>query len=292
MSSIQIAVLAGILVMIPWGLVDIFTKKGIDKVGPFVATVYFQLVSSLTVIPLLFYDPTIPEISFSRIAMVIILSIMDMIGFIILFKAYEIGKVSIINPITSSFAILAGIISFVFFGEVFSQFKFLAFFVIILGILLTAIDLKGLKDGLQSKDFAKGVPLAILCFTIWGVYVPLWDRLIEGEGWVVLSLMSKIIMLLFTLFFTTIIRKQSIKISGKKTYTVLVIAGILDGLGSIAFNWGLNNSQETSILAALASAYPLVLIIAAYFILKEKISLNQYLGIFLIIAGIILSSLI
>lgn len=292
MTSIQIAVVAGILVMIPWGLVDIFTKKGIDKVGPYVSTVYFQIFSFLTVIPLLFYDSTIPELSLSRVGMVIILSIMDMTGFIILFKAYEIGKVSILNPITSSFAILAGIISFVFFGENFSQIKFLAFIVIILGILLTAIDLKGIKDGLQSRDFAKGVPLAIICFTIWGIYVPLWDRLIEGEGWVVLSLMSKIIMFLFALFFTTVIKKQSIKITGKRIYTILIIAGILDGLGSIAFNWGLNNSKETSILAALASAYPLVLIIAAYFILKEKISSNQYFGIFLIVAGIILSSLI
>lgn len=289
MSPVLIALIGGTIAMLGWGFGDFIAKTIIDKIGKYSAIAFIQFTTLIFYIPFLFFYSEIPSLSVTFFVQISIFSLFDFIAWFALYKAFEEGKLSIVNPISSSYAILATIISGLFFGEIFTSLKIVAISIVLLGILLTAIDLKELKNGLQLSDLSKGVPFAIMAFTIYGFYIPFWDKFIDGNGWMVTSFIGRLITLIFTITYM-LTKKHSINNPfklGKYMY-VLLIAGMLQAVAATGFNWGVNASSQTSITAAVSSSYALVVVLLAYIFLKERISISQYLGVLLIIIGIIL----
>src|SRR3972149_1429233 len=164
MSPTLIAVVCGLISMFCWGMADFFVKKGVDQIGYRKTLVFVYLFSITISLPLLKYETYFPTITPSLFLTLAIFGIFDFIAYICLYKAYEIGKVSIVNPITSTYAVLSAIISFLFFGETFTTGKTIAFILVMIGIVFAAVDFKDIKNGFQKKDIAKGVPLAVLVF--------------------------------------------------------------------------------------------------------------------------------
>ncbi|MBD3362248.1 EamA family transporter [Candidatus Dojkabacteria bacterium] len=292
MNQIYIAIIFGVVCMIGWGVTDIFNKNVIDKIGSYKTSVYINGLATIMSFPILLIDWSFPKLTFLNIIYLLIFSFLDFLGFYFLYKAYQLGKVSILNPITSSYAILTSFLSYIFFAENFPPLKIAAVFVTIIGILLTSVNINDLKDGLQTKDLVKGVPQAIIVFCIYGTILPFWDRYLDQEGWIWISILARFLTFIFTLIFATVIKKQSIQIPSKGLMKPLFWGALFISIGNWGFNLGLKYTNQTSIIAVLASAYPLVLLICAYIFLKERIATNQYFGIFLIVAGIVITSYI
>ena len=71
---------------------------------------------------------------------------------------------------------------------------------------------------------------------------------------------------------------------------MIALAGLLDLLGFVAFNFGISTAY-LSIVGPVAATYPAVTVVLAYFFLKEKIVGNQKVGVIAILAGLALISL-
>lgn len=291
MNELTIAIVSGLIAMIGWGIPEIFAKKAIDIVGHYRSLIYTNVFLVVFTLPLLLLDHSLPELNIYSILFIILFGLVDFIGYILLYKSYNVGKVSVLNPITSTYAVLSAVFSFFVFGEAFPAIKILAFLIVMLGVVMAAVKLSDFR-GERTEGLAKGVPYAILVFLIYGAYIPLWDKFIEGDGWVVLSLLARVATLTSVTLFTLLVKRQDIKVVHKGVMWWLLLNGLFVGVGNSAFNWGLNASNETSVTAAISSAYPLPLVIAAYFLLKERLELNQYIGIGLIVIGIVLMSFI
>ncbi len=290
MDTMTIAILGGLGSAVGYGLADVFAKKGIDEVGHNQSLVFIYAFSVLFTLPFLLLDATWPNFSSRTWLNLAAFAAADFVAYTALYKAYEIGKVSIINPITSTYAILAAIISAIFFQETFGSLKIIALALVMAGIALASVDLKELKDGLQTKDLAKGLPLAVLIFTIYGIYVPFLDQFLAQDGWVILTLVERFFIFLLGLFWAKGIKKINLKIERRQAWLALVMVGLLEGVAAMSFNWGISASDQTTVVSALGSAYPLFLTIGAYFFLKEKLAINQYLGTALIVTGVVLVS--
>ena len=139
MSPITVAITSGVISMIGWGLADIFAKKGIDKVGYHKALIYIQATGLALALPFLIFQSGGIDLSIRNLLILLIFAILDVGGYLLLYKAYEIGKVSVLNPITSTWAVLAAIVSFLFFGESFTSQKVIAFILVMVGIVFTSI---------------------------------------------------------------------------------------------------------------------------------------------------------
>ncbi len=289
MNELSVAIISGIIAMIGWGVADIFAKKALDVLGHYRTLIYTNLLLIMFTLPLFFYDRSLPDFSLNTFLFIVIFGVADFLGYILLYKAYSIGNVSIINPITSTYVVLSAIFSYFVFGEAFPPIKIIAFIIVMIGVALTAFKFSDLKSKTRGgESLAKGLPYAMLVFLIYGAYIPLWDRFIEGDGWVFLSFMTRTATLVVVTLYTVLIKKQSPAIFPTKSIIWwLVLNGLLLGLGNNAFNWGLNASSQTSVTAAIAAAYPLSLVIGAYFLLKERLELSQYIGIILIVTGIV-----
>jgi len=292
MDPVTIAIISGLVALFGWGFADVFAKKGIDEVGKYKPIYYSNLVRIVLTVPLLLFVKGSIELSFQTFIALFIFSFVDLAGYFLLYKAYEIGKLSIINPITSTYAILVSIVSFLFFGESFPPLKILSIVIVMLGVIFTAVDFKELKDGFQYKDISKGVPIAFLLFFVYGIFYPYWDAFIEGQNWVVLSILSSIMFQLLFLLYFRYFKKIPLKVKDRKILTYLITIGVLESVALAFSNWGLSASDQTSLTAAISSAVPLVTVLSARFFLNEKVSRNQYFGVVLIVGGVCVSMLL
>lgn len=293
MNNVVIALIGGLLGMIGYGISDFVAKKAIDKIGNLKTLFYTQLIGALFLTLYFLNDLSMPSFDLKNIGIILLFGFFNMIGYLALYKAFEVGKLSVVSPISSSSAILASLISFLFFGETFSSFKIITLCLIIGGIILTAIDIKGIKEGISLKDLSKGVPEALLVFLVFGIYVPFWDKFLEGSGWVIWVILVRIILALFLVIYQKVIRRGNLGFNGKKLLYLLIFVAFFEALGSFGSSWGYHTSfNSTSIVSAATSTYPLITAILAFIFLKERLAKYQYVGIGLIILGLTISPFI
>lgn len=290
MSNIVIAIVGGLLGMLGYGISDFVAKKAIDKIGDFRTLFYTQLIGALFLVLYFFNDRSIPSFDLKNIISILLFGFFNMVGYLALYKSFEVGKLSIVSPISSSYVILASLVSFLFFGETFTSLKIITLVLIICGIILTALDIKGIRDGLNLRDLSKGVPEALLVFLIFGIYVPFWDKFLEGSGWVIWVILVRIMLAFFLVIYRKVIQKKDLGISGKGLIYLLIFVAFFEALGSFGSSWGYHASfNSTSIVTAITSTYPLITATLAFIFLKERLAKYQYLGIGLIILGLAIS---
>lgn len=292
MNNILIAVLGGLLAMFGYGASDFLAKKTINKIGSFRTVFFVQLIGIFFLIFYLLYDRSLPLFSFGNICSIVIFGIIEAVVYLALYRSFEIGKVSIVSPISSSYVIIAALISFFFFGEYFSQFKIGALTLVILGILMIAYD-KNLFSDLKNTNWAKGVPEALIVLLVNGAYVPFWDNFLVGPGWIIWVILRRAIMVLAFFLYGIFLKKQKLELKSKNIWLWLILITLFEALGSFGNSWGYRFSNDTtSVVAAISSTYPIITVILARVFLGEKLKKYQYWGIFLIIIGIIFSSLL
>lgn len=287
-----IAILSGLIAMTGWGLTDIFAKKAIDKIGHELIIIYTGIPTILVTGLLLIIKPVAISFSLNQALLLLLLALLDLAAYMFLYKAYSVGKVSILNPISSAYTIPAFAFSALILGERIGLIEGLCIAAIIFGVILTSLNFKELRDGLQGDDFARGVPLGILTAITWGVVLPTYDLALEGVSWYLASFLLTLIKMLVLIFYNVIILKQQILIKDKQILKSLFWAGLTDGGGNLGLAWGYALSTFTTITTVISSAYPLVLVPTALLFLKEKNSFSQYVGVVLITGGIIIFSLI
>jgi drug/metabolite transporter (DMT)-like permease len=104
-------------------------------------------------------------------------------------------------------------------------------------------------------------------------------------------LLSQMIGLIFICFYTLFFKSNEIyegytNLNLKLIIIILLISFFSTFIGRILFLKVINDNENISIFLIIMSLYPIITIIASYFLLKEKLSIRQFLGYFLIIIGI------
>lgn len=289
MNNLSIAIIGGALGMFGYGISDFLAKRAIDQIGVLKTLLYSQVIGVILLSLYLIQNPALPVFSFERLVTVIAFGILSAIGYVALYRAFEIGKIGIVSPISSSFVILAAIVSYVFFGEFFSALKTLALSLVIIGILLTAIDVKNLRNSLRQSAVSKGVPQALLVFLIFGIKEPLWDRFVEGQGWVVWVVLVKIVLALVLFVYAGVVQHQGVQIKQRLLVFWLILVALFETVASLGNSWAYNASTNTtSVIVAVTSVYPLISAFLAFALLRERLLTHQYFGVGITISGLVL----
>lgn len=290
-ADLWIAIVFGFIAMVGGGLTDVYAKKVIERVGDLKSMLYIRIVAVLIMFSLVLFYPELPKFSTTNIIYIIVLGLADFVGYWAVYKAYTKGKVSVMGAIMAPYAALSAFISYKFFGEDFTIVKTVGILIALIGIVITSLDFNELKDGFQLKDFARGLGYAVLALVIYGLFVPFYDSFLEQPGWAWLMILLDVPLLL-AVFVSIKLSKQKIQ---KKDFTDpkwIIMSALMMGIMIIAYAAGLKFSSQTSIMAAVASSYPLSILIGGRLVLNEKLAKNQYVGIGIIVVGIIVMSLV
>lgn len=289
--GLLIAILGGLGAMLGWGISDFFAKKSVDKVGYLVSLFWMQTFGLLPLLIYLLFKFDLSNFSFNQIPTVILLGLIDIIGYLMFYKALEKGKVSIVSPITASYSAFSVLISALAFHELITGKMFLILGIVIVGILLTSVDLQELRNEGFNKNDLKGIPEALIGVALFSIWFPLWDNFVSGGNWLILLILLRLVSSLFLL---GLIKKNNstIKIKDLNVVKWLTVIGLLDAIAYITLTWSYSVSSYTSIISVLSATFSLPTLIMARFFLKEKIKPNQIGGIFLILLGLALIGLV
>lgn len=286
-NSFVIAILAGLGAMLGWGVSDFFVKKSLDQIENLVFMFWFQLISLISLAVYIPFSGQWQNFPYEELPELIILAAVSLLALFMFFRALKLGKVSVISPISASYAIFVIPVSMFFFQEQVSSTTLVILGLIILGIILTSLDIKGiLQDGLDKGDLSKGVPSVLLNVAILAFWIPFWDNFISDKSWLMSLFLFKLIVVLMLTFMISV-KKVKIRISNRSTIKWIIIAALLYSFASVSFDWGFGVTPHTSLVTVLSATFFVPTLLLGRIFLKEKLQLSQWFGVGLILVSLV-----
>ena len=269
--------------VILWGVSDIITKASLDRESKWKVLFIGQFFGGLLVFIIAILLGDVKNLLSSEVSYLILLALLNLVGVYAFYEAFQKKGVALTSPIIYSYVIITVILGVIFYSETVNTIQSLAIILILGGIFIV------MSKKTERIAFDKFFMFAILSMVIWGVLYFLLKvpNLIFGAILVTSSIK------LFTSFFSIpVLVTKKIKIFKleNKVLPYMLLIGVLDAMGFLAFNSALNFSP-VSIVTAISSAAPILSVSLGVIILKESLTRKQTIGIATAILGLILISI-
>jgi drug/metabolite transporter (DMT)-like permease len=273
MRSIALALGASLT----WGVSDFFGPLKGRTLGALRVLVYVQL-GGLTAIALIVAirgkGPADPAVLFAVPA-----AISGTLGFYAYYRGMAVGAMSIVAPIagiSAAIPVVVGIVS----GDRPSLWQWLGIAAALGGVFLAS------REPGRGGRVAAGVGLALLAAIGFGGYFPPMHAAGNADFWwasLIFRMTSTSVILA-----AVAIRRPSLAVAPIQVPLIALI-GVGDMLGNFLFA-AASTSGLVSITSVLASLYPIVTVLLARLVLKERVAPSQEAGIALTLAGVALIS--
>jgi drug/metabolite transporter (DMT)-like permease len=273
MRSIALALGASLT----WGLADFFGPLKGRTLGVLRVLVYVQL-GGLVVIALIVAIRGKGPADLGAL-FAIPAAISGTLGFYAYYRGMAVGAMSIVAPIagiSAAVPVVFGIAT----GDRPSLWQWFGIAAALGGVFLAS------REPGPGAKVAAGVGLALVAAIGFGGYFPPMHAAGEADFWwasLIFRMTSSSVILAAVAIRRPSLRVQPIQVP------VLALIGIGDMLGNLLFA-AASTSGLVSITSVLASLYPIVTVMLARLILKERVARSQEAGIALTLAGVALIS--
>lgn len=288
MSTVVQSILAGLGGMFGWGLYDFFGGLFSKKIGNFKTFFWSQLAGLVFASLLAVVFRASLNIPTSTAILIPIASILYAVAYLLFFKGFELGNVSVISATMNLWAVFTMLFAFIFLGQRLSTFQLVGVVMILAGVALVSLkweDIKGKNIGLLS-----GVKETVLAALLFGVFWIFSEVISEKIGWVSTTLLVKAGVVVVMLAFSLIMRQAlGIAQTTPNTKLLIFLAGVLEAIAVASVNWGLTVG-DAILVTPISSALSIVTIAMAVIFLNEKITPSQGIGMVIVIAGIVLTA--
>ena len=268
---------------------SIFNKK-FDKqnnLNNFFFMILIQYIFCI-IVCLILYPGFIEKISVINLLKVLPVFITGKIGFICYVMAVENADVSKILPITKLNVLIPIIGGVILFNEK------LSFLQVILGIIIIVLGyLLSRKVADSKKSNIKGLIFALL-FTFFIGVTQLLKKyfIVDFDNSFFFQFNISIVALIILIVFFIFNSKISIKtLKNTKQKKYLTFAALSDIICVLLVNYAMLDG-DISIITILSASSIIISLILSRIILKEKITLSQYIMIILLVIAVLILSLI
>lgn len=290
-------ILLGLATALCWGSADLFARFAARSIGALRTTLYMQLTGLLLMTAALHslggWGHLADGSGWRPWMWGILAGVLNAFGTLALYRSFEIGKMSIVAPISSAYPALTMMLS-ALSGERLTAARIAGILIIIVGVFLVARGedapntAAALGDAAPPTKKHSGVGWAVAAavsfsFLFWILGIRVVPQTGSAPGVWLIRLTSAVLTAVVLLAM-----KRSVALPAKNMSWVLG-AGILDTTAFVLSNYGMR-LEQVSVVSVLTSLYGAVTVGLAATILREKISRTQWLGIAAIFAGILLIS--
>jgi uncharacterized membrane protein len=178
-----IGITAAIAAMVCWGVADFFAARASRENHAFKVFMISQAVSTVLLLAayVIFFGPI--QLSSFSVALLALTGFLGFASYLVYYNGLEIGKVSVVSPITAGWAAITAVIGILFLSEQLTNLQILAITLIIIGSILAALKLHEAKKTLKSKKRSKSIWDALFALITWGVYYALVSILTVTVSW-------------------------------------------------------------------------------------------------------------
>jgi drug/metabolite transporter (DMT)-like permease len=315
----SLGILLGLSGAIFWGLADFAARFASRRVGAYRTLFFMQFFGFLALSPILKFTGGFSGVApgWRPWALAVLAGVINMAASLSLYHSFEIGVMTIVAPVSSCYPALTFALALAS-GERINPLRGAGLGVTFVGVLLAATSFSSspseansasptddsLENGAMAhvgdaaaiaadppgSQFAAGVGWAILAalgfgFLFWflGFYVV--PAVGAGVSVWVMRLTA-----IFSLLLIAPVARQPLRLPRGGVWWLFIAVGALDTSAFVANNAGLRVGQ-VSVVSVLASLYGAVTVLLSWIFLRERLGRSQWLGIFLIFAGIVLVSM-
>jgi drug/metabolite transporter (DMT)-like permease len=256
-----------------WGISDFFGPLKGRTLGALRVLVYVQLgglIAIAVMVAIRGKAPADPAVLFAVPA-----AISGTLGFYAYYRGMAVGAMSIVAPIagiSAAIPVVVGILS----GDRPSLWQWLGIAAALGGVFLAS------REPGRGNRVAAGVGLALLAAIGFGGYFPPMHAAGNADFWwasLIFRMTSTSVILA-----AVAIRRPSLAVAPIQMALIALI-GVGDMLGNFLFA-AASTSGLVSITSVLASLYPIVTVLLARLVLKERVARSQEVGIVLTLAGV------
>ena len=275
----------GFTSMFAWGVGDMLARYASIRIGsPSVALGVMALGVAPPLLAGLLRDSQWSTLaSGDFVTLAVLSSLLFPLAYVVFYRGMERGMVSVVSSLSAGYLVVTTILTAIFFDEVVGPIKYLLILVILLGIVLTS------ARGRNGASIS-GVWYGLTAMMVMGIAFTLWKPMVEDVGPFLAVAAVRVLSTVFLGTYLTV--RRSVRLNFRKGTVVLVMgAGVLDSLGFIAFNLGIE-LNPVSLVIPIAAAYPAVTMALAWILLKERLGRMQMVGITTVLGGVIAFSAI
>jgi drug/metabolite transporter (DMT)-like permease len=282
----------GVLTAVSWGSADFLARFATRSVGSVRALLGMQTWGAVFVTILLFFARDWGHLfdgsGWQPWAWGIFAGIFTTFGLLALYRAFEIGKLAIVGPVSASYPALTVLLS-LFSGERLTAWRAIGIVAALLGVLLIATAEKSVAEIAhpdKSKTFA-GIGWAIVAALLFAiVFWLLGIRIIPRTGALATVWLIRVTGTAIT-FAVVIAKKIPLRIKNKRTRAQFYGMGYFDTAAFALSNLGMR-IEQVAVVSVLGSLYGAVTVAFAALFLKERIAPLQWAGIAAIFVGVAL----
>lgn len=283
-------IIAGLGSMLCWGIGDFLAAISSRKVG-FLITLFWMQIMSLSIFTVYFlikFTTFRLDLVISFLPVLFLIGLCQLIAYTAFYSGLSKSNVSLVSPIGASYSLVIVVLSIIFYKEALKFNQSFAIFLILIGIVLTSFNLSSF---LKSKRilFFSGVKEGLIAMLGWGMSLFLIVPISKSLGWFLPTFIFKIIFFSFLTILIFIKKQKLHQKLIKKNFPILLFIGLFDIIAFFSYSYGVMG-EYASIVAPVASAYTMITVLLGLVVLKEKLVLNQIIGIAGIIIGLFLIS--
>jgi drug/metabolite transporter (DMT)-like permease len=276
----------GLLCALLWGTADFFARLAAERVGTRRALFGMQLLSLLGTSAVLAIPATWPpRPSAAALALAGGIGLFNLAGAALLYRALEIGTVSLVSPVSSSFAAVTALLA-VGVGERPGRWATLGLFVTVAGVIGASLGVRRGAGATGAKSAPRtGIGLAATAAVTWGVSFFALRYVVSDLGAVFPMWMSRVVSVVALGAVSLARRRGPVLPSGAWRWVIGV--ALFDSAAFVSYNHALSTAL-TSIVSVLAALYSAVTVVLAGVVLRERLAPRQWAAVALTLAGVAL----
>lgn len=281
----------GVLTAVSWGSADFLARFATRSVGSIRALLGMQFWGAIFVTILLFFSHDWGHLfdfsGWQPWAWGMLAGAINTFAMLALYRAFEIGKLSLVGPVSASYPTLTVILSLLS-GEHLSLLRTGGIVAALAGVLLVASGEKSSATlGEQKSNDTRGVAWAIAAAVGFGVlFWLLGIRMIPRTGALATVWLIRITGAVLT-FAIVLAQEIPLRIKNRQTRAQVYTMGFFDTAAFALSNLGMR-LEQVAVVSVLGSLYGAVTVALAATFLKERIVPLQWAGIAAIFLGVAL----
>lgn len=294
----------GLAAALGWGGADFLARHSARRIGSYSTFVFIQCVglAVLTLYLVIVGDrhwsglsAALADPSRQAWEWAIAAGLLNMAATVSLYRAFAVGKAALVAPIGASYPALTILLALAA-GERPGRLRALGIPIVLVGMSVVSIPRWGPAGaatkvgGGRSARGDHGVGWALAAAAGFGVLFWLIGFHVAGVLGGVLPVWLFRLMGAVALPFLILQPGARPAVSREGTWWPLVGAGLLDTTAFVSNNIGLT-TEQVSVVTVLSSLFGAVTLLLAWIFLRERLSARQWLGVGLILVGVVLVSL-
>ncbi|MFN3371937.1 MAG: EamA family transporter [Chloroflexus sp.] len=272
----------GLIAAFGWGTGDFLITRATRQLG-WQWTLLFAQITGIVAIGLVLLgrgDP-LPLWGPDWLAAVAV-NLLNVTGTLLLYRAFTIGTLAIVSPISASFAAVTAALALLD-GETLGMITLAGTGLVIGGVVVVS------RGPGTAHTNLRGVPEAIGVAISFGLFFWLIGDVTAtfGIAWPVL--IGRVVTVLAAAMILAFSRPALPRLTAARG-GLIIAASVLDTIAFLSFNTGIATAY-VSVVTALASIFSAVTVVLAWLVLRERLARSQWLGVAGILVGVLLVSL-